>query len=175
MLHRPDSIDPGVRGRFSRELGLPVPDANSRTKILRLISHNMRLGEDVDFEVLGKLTPGFVGADLHTLVKEAGMLAVRRVVQEHIIHDNETIIELPMIPQGIGTILMEDLIQATKSIQPTAKREGFAVVPNVTWKDVGALAEVRDELLHNVLEPIANPEKFRRLGLEVPAGVLFFG
>lgn len=44
-----------------------------------------------------------------------------------------------------------------------------------TKGDVGALAEVREELLHNVLEPIAHPERFRALGLEVPAGVLFFG
>ena len=65
--------------------------------------------------------------------------------------------------------------QASKSVQPTAKREGFAVVPDVTWSDIGALAEVRDELTHNVLEPIAHPERFRSLGLEVPAGVLFFG
>ena len=41
--------------------------------------------------------------------------------------------------------------------------------------DVGALSEVRDELLHNVLEPIDHPERFLSLGLEVPAGVLFFG
>ena len=34
---------------------------------------------------------------------------------------------------------------------------------------------MREELLHNVLEPIAHPERFRALGLEVPAGVLFFG
>ena len=34
---------------------------------------------------------------------------------------------------------------------------------------------MRDELIHNVLEPIAHPERFRSLGLEVPAGVLFFG
>ncbi|CAM9121800.1 unnamed protein product, partial [Ectocarpus fasciculatus] len=30
-------------------------------------------------------------------------------------------------------------------------------------------------LFQNVLEPIAHPELFRSLGLEVPAGVLFFG
>lgn len=39
-------------------------------------------------------------------------------------------------------IQQEDFVIATKSVQPTAKREGFAVVPNVTWDDVGALAEV---------------------------------
>jgi ribosome biogenesis ATPase len=27
-------------------------------------------------------------------------------------------------------------------VQPTAKREGFAVIPDITWSDVGALAEV---------------------------------
>jgi ribosome biogenesis ATPase len=70
---------------------------------------------------------------------------------------------------------MADFLSAAKSVQPSAKREGFAVVPDVTWGDVGALSEVREELLHNVLEPIAHPERFRSLGLEVPAGVLFFG
>ncbi len=34
---------------------------------------------------------------------------------------------------------------------------------------------MRDELLHNVLDPIAHPERYKSLGLEVPAGVVFFG
>lgn len=59
-----------------------------------------------------------------------------------------------------ASVVMEDLLKAAKSIQPTAKREGFAVAPNVTWADVGALVEVREELLHNVLDPIANPERY---------------
>jgi ribosome biogenesis ATPase len=42
-----------------------------------------------------------------------------------------------------AAVEMSDFIAAAKSVQPTAKREGFAVVPNVTWGDVGALAEVR--------------------------------
>jgi ribosome biogenesis ATPase len=71
--------------------------------------------------------------------------------------------------------VQDDFRLAAKSIQPTAKREGFAVAPDVTWSDVGALAKVREELLHNVLEPISHPERFRHLGLDVPAGVLFFG
>lgn len=29
--------------------------------------------------------------------------------------------------------------------------------------------------MHNVLEPISHPERFKSLGLEIPAGVLFFG
>lgn len=40
---------------------------------------------------------------------------------------------------------------------------------------MGALSEVREELLHNLIHPIAHPERFRALGLEVPAGIMFFG
>lgn len=41
---------------------------------------------------------------------------------------------------------MEDFVNALKKIQPSAKREGFATVPDVTWDDVGSLRDVRDEL-----------------------------
>ena len=39
-----------------------------------------------------------------------------------------------------------DFMAATKLVQPTAKREGFAMAPDVSWDDIGALAGVRDEL-----------------------------
>lgn len=183
---RPEVIDPGVRGRFSREVALPVPDAPARSKILKLMTASMRLGPSVDFRALGKLTPGFVGADLQSLTREAGMLAVSRIVKANANNNNssesamEVIVagSLPLLPP-VSTqdacVEMTDFASAAKSIQPTAKREGFAVAPDVTWSDVGALAEVREELLHNVLEPISHPERFQHLGLEVPAGVLFFG
>ena len=67
-----------------------------------------------------------------------------------------------------ASVVMEDLLMAAKSIQPTAKREGFAVAPNVTWSDVGALVEVREELLHNVLDPIANPDRFLLTPFSLP-------
>jgi SpoVK/Ycf46/Vps4 family AAA+-type ATPase len=40
---------------------------------------------------------------------------------------------LPSIsPEGIA-VGMEDFLSAAKHVQPTAKREGFAVVPDVSW------------------------------------------
>ena len=33
-----------------------------------------------------------------------------------------------------------------KLVQPSAKREGFATIPDVTWDDIGALKDVREEL-----------------------------
>lgn len=49
------------------------------------------------------------------------------------------------------------------------------MVPNVSWDDVGALAQVRDELGMAILQPLRRPEAFRALGLTVPAGVLLYG
>ena len=36
-------------------------------------------------------------------------------------------------------------------VQPSAKREGFATVPDITWDDVGALERVREELTMAIL------------------------
>ncbi len=72
-------------------------------------------------------------------------------------------------------ITMDDFLLAVKKVQPSAKREGFATTPDVTWSDVGALAEVREELTLSVLEPISTPEIFHTLGLSLPAGVLLYG
>jgi ribosome biogenesis ATPase len=213
---KPDNVDPGVRGRFSKELALPVPDAKARALILKLATNQMKVDNDVDFDVLGKSTPGFVGADLHALCSEAGVVAVKRIVasfssennapekiEEFIKQHSQTSSKpLPVEESECNmdvddirvegeasssnensnvqdndnySVIMADFLAAAKNIQPSAKREGFAVVPDVTWNDVGALSSVREELLHNVIEPISHPERFIQLGLEVPAGVLFFG
>lgn len=72
----------GVRGRFSRELALPVPDAPARAQILAKMVEGLRLGVGVDLAELARATPGFVGADLRALVREAGMNAVTRIVAD---------------------------------------------------------------------------------------------
>lgn len=48
-------------------------------------------------------------------------------------------------------IVEEDFKQALSSVQPSAKREGFATVPDVTWDDVGSLVDVREELKMSIL------------------------
>lgn len=41
--------------------------------------------------------------------------------------------------------------RALKHVQPSAKREGFATVPDVTWDDIGALHKIREELQMAIL------------------------
>ncbi|RZB40952.1 AAA domain containing protein, partial [Asbolus verrucosus] len=72
-------------------------------------------------------------------------------------------------------ITMDDFRKALKCVQPSAKREGFASVPDVSWDDVGSLTAIREELQMAILAPIRHIEQFKELGLNTPTGVLLCG
>ena len=61
--------------------------------------------------------------------------------------------------QGIS-ITLDDFIAALKCVQPSAQREGFATVPDVTWENVGALSHVRQELHLAILVGLSRFTKF---------------
>ncbi|XP_030792577.1 nuclear valosin-containing protein-like isoform X1 [Rhinopithecus roxellana] len=212
--NRPDSLDPALRraGRFDREICLGIPGEACRERILQTLCRKLRLPQAFDFCHLAHLTPGFVGADLMALCREAAMCAVNRVlmklqeqekkdpemedspskgVQEEslgtestsetqdelqrllgLLRDQDPLSEEQM--QGL-CIELNDFIVALSSVQPSAKREGFVTVPNVTWADIGALEDIREELTMAILAPVRNPDQFKALGLVTPAGVLLAG
>eukprot|EP00978_Attheya_sp_CCMP212_P033466 scaffold135126_cov47-Attheya_sp.AAC.1 len=79
--NRPDALDAALRraGRFDREIILGVPDEGMRRRMIPVMTRGMRLSGDFDFTILAKKTPGYVGADLRALTKEAAVLAVNRI------------------------------------------------------------------------------------------------
>ncbi len=78
--NRPDILDPALLrpGRFDRRVTVDRPDVGGREKILRVHAKGKPLDDDVDFERLAKVTPGFTGADLANLMNESALLAARR-------------------------------------------------------------------------------------------------
>ncbi|KAJ8014154.1 hypothetical protein DPEC_G00037300 [Dallia pectoralis] len=247
--NRPDSLDPALRraGRFDKEICLGIPDEAARLRILKTLCRKLKLPEDFDYRQLARLTPGYVGADLMALCREAAMSAVNRVLLEMQLQnqlpavngkeecpepqhtgpfpqaldgvtecqasadiESQEMTDLSHVPQeeeqqtlalessfqgelcrllsllksseslseeqlaGL-CILMSDFQSSLASVQPSAKREGFATVPDVTWEDVGALQDIREELTMAILAPVRSPEQFKALGLSAPAGVLLAG
>ena len=73
------------------------------------------------------------------------------------------------------SIRYEDFLKALPTIQPTAKREGFATVPDVSWANIGALNRIRVELNMAIVQPIKRPELYEKVGISAPAGVLLWG
>ncbi|XP_023246991.1 nuclear valosin-containing protein-like [Copidosoma floridanum] len=350
--NRPESLDPALRraGRFDREVSLGIPDKEARLAILQIHTSKVRLSPEINLQNIAALTPGFVGADLVALVREAVMVAVNRALQdmkknvptiaEHnnevandvlveeevkkpaelditdvIIEDDDTIVKVdavktteekektedepatstteepkkleetaepqsstdstpsseqtlsvstdvvkpvkevadtpgetlkpsstdelapsenksvvdaptaaavtpavaatsasaepaqnmievleeitqteepvskltdllgwlhddpPLTSEQLALICVEerDFDAALKTVQPSAKREGFATVPDVTWNDIGSLQDIRQELQMTILAPVRYSEQFANLGLTTPSGVLLCG
>jgi cell division protease FtsH len=78
--NRPEILDAALlrAGRFDRHVALDRPDVRGREAILRVHTQTVKLGPDVDVQVVAARTPGFVGADLANVVNEAALLAARR-------------------------------------------------------------------------------------------------
>ncbi|KAF9439049.1 hypothetical protein BGZ76_001025 [Entomortierella beljakovae] len=83
----------------------------------------------------------------------------------------------PLTPEQLEPLVItnDDFLVALTKVQPSAKREGFATVPDVSWDKIGALQYVRDELRMAVVEPIKYPALFASVGIQTPAGVLLWG
>ena len=197
--NRPDSLDPALRrgGRFDKEINLGVPNQAVREQILRALTREMHLSGNLDFLNLAKLTPGFVGADLNDLVSTAGSAAIKRLLAALKTQNTDVdiengngnisakVIELRGLIKRVKEPLLnsteaisitnDDFLTALPKIQPSSKREGFATIPDTTWADIGALRPVREELLTAVVEPIRHPEKYQRVGITAPTGVLLWG
>ena len=79
--NRPDAIDPALRraGRFDREISLGIPDEGARARILETLARGLRVNEGVSWAGLARSTPGFVGADLKALTREAATIAIKRI------------------------------------------------------------------------------------------------
>lgn len=78
--NRPETLDPALMrpGRFDRHVVVDRPDVKGREAILKVHVRKIKTSDDVDVKYLARLTPGFSGADLASLVNEAALLAARR-------------------------------------------------------------------------------------------------
>jgi len=78
--NRPDVLDPALLrpGRFDRQITIDMPDLRGRLGILNVHARKVKLGPDVDLEIIARGTPGFSGADLANLINEAALLAARQ-------------------------------------------------------------------------------------------------
>ena len=171
--NRVNAIDPALRrpGRFDRELEIGVPDREGRLEILQIHTRGMPLAKDVNLEKLADISHGFVGADLQSLSKEAGMRSLRRI--------------LPNIDLSTGNIpsetlrqiivTMNDFMDVIKEMEPSAMREVFVEVPDISWNDIGGLALIKQEMQEAVEWPLKYQGIFTYADAMPPKGILLYG
>jgi transitional endoplasmic reticulum ATPase len=171
--NRVDALDPALRrgGRFDREIEVGVPDKEGRTEILQVHTRGMPLSESVDIDRYAENTHGFVGADIAQLAKEAAMNALRRIRPELDLEEDEIDAETLERLEVTET----DFKQALKGIEPSALREVFVEVPDVTWENVGGLEGTKERLREAIQWPLEYPEVFAQMDVQAAKGVLMYG
>ena len=171
--NRRDALDPALRrpGRFDREIEIGVPDREGRSEIMDVHTRQMPISDDFEINWVLDNTYGFVGADLAALVRESAMKALRRYLPE-IDLEEETI--PPEVLEKME-VRMDDFREAIKDIEPSALREIYVEIPEVTWDEVGGLEEVKDRLKESVEWPLTKPELFEHFGIKPPRGIVLFG
>ena len=108
--NRPDILDPALLrpGRFDRQVTVDRPDVKGRERILSVHAQNKPLDDEVSFDKIAKLTPGFTGADLSNLMNESALLAARRRQERITMEDVEEAMERVIAgPEKKGRVMTE--------------------------------------------------------------------
>ena len=171
--NRVDALDPALRrgGRFDREIEVGVPDREGRKEILQVHTRNMPLSESVDLDAYADNTHGFVGADIESLAKEAAMNALRRIRPELDLEADEVDAD---VLESLS-VTETDFKEAIRGIEPSALREVFVEVPDVTWGDVGGLTDTKERLRETIQWPLDYPDVFEEMDIQSAKGVLMYG
>ncbi len=171
--NRPNAIDPALRrpGRFDREIEIGIPDRDGRYEILLIHTRGMPINDDVDLSKLADMTHGFVGADVSALVKESAMQSLRRVLPDINLEEDEIPLE---ILQKID-VNNKDFLNALRTVEPSALREVFVEIPNVSWEDIGGLDEVKKEMQRAVEWPLKFKGLYKKMKAQAPKGILLYG
>ncbi|KAH8293075.1 hypothetical protein KR044_000491 [Drosophila immigrans] len=152
-----EALHPSIRraGRLDCELELGVPTPQSRREILQCLLQSVQHKLSVEeIEEIASITHGYVGADLANLVYAATLGALK---------------------DSTRSVALQDLQSALTHVKPSAMREVLIENPNVLWSDIGGQAALRLTLQQAIEWPLLHADKFKRLGITPPRGVLMFG
>jgi len=171
--NRPDSVDPALRrpGRFDREVEISVPNTDGRLEVLQIHTRGMPLATDIDLKNFANELHGYTGADIKSLCRESAIKAIRRYLPE-------IDLESERIPSKIlqsMEIKSRDFYDARLEVIPTAMREFYVERAKVWWSNVGGLNNEKKILKENMVASINEPNKFKKMGVKPPKGVLLYG
>ncbi|MCP9490784.1 MAG: AAA family ATPase [Solirubrobacteraceae bacterium MAG38_C4-C5] len=165
--NRPDTLDPALLrpGRFDRSIGLELPDQQGRQAILAVHARGRPLDPESDLEAIAERAVGTTGADLASVINEAGMLAGRA--------DMKTISQADL-ERALERILEAPERQRRLSMRERSVGQRTLAEDRVTFAQVAGADEAIEEL-REVRDYLGAPERFAEMGARIPRGYLLSG
>ncbi len=135
-----------------RTLSVPPPDLQRRRLLFEAALHRVP-STDVDFDALAARSAGFSGADVLAAV----------------VHASAT------VAGGGGPLDTGRLMEAIADTTPSLGSVPTGEMPTYGFDKVANLTDVKQRLTEAVIWPMTDPERFRRLGIDPPRGILLDG
>jgi transitional endoplasmic reticulum ATPase len=135
-----------------RSLAIPPPDLERRRLLIEAAVAQVPSG-DIDFDALAARTAGFSGADIMAAVLQATAL----------------------IAPGGDPLTGPVLERAIRDTTPSLGTASLGEIPSYGFDRVANLTEVKQRLTESVIWQMQDPDRFVRLGIDPPRGLLLFG
>ncbi|MEK6906967.1 MAG: AAA family ATPase, partial [Nanoarchaeota archaeon] len=130
--NRPDIVDPALLrpGRFDRLLLIPPSNKQGRLDIFRIHTRNMPLAKDVNLDEFSKMTEGYVGSDIESVCREAGLLALRDDIKAKEVAKKHFEIAIKKVNPSVSPELMDKYKEVEENYLRNAKAGLTREVPN---------------------------------------------
>ncbi len=135
-----------------RRLTIPPPDAERRRLLFEAALARVPAA-DLDYERLAARTAGFSGADVLAAVVHASAL----------------------VAHTGGEVTEEIMLRALEETVPSLGTVQLGEVPSYGFERVANFADVKQRLTEAVIWPMTDPDRFARLGIDPPRGLLLHG
>lgn len=174
--NRADMVDDALQraGRLNRVIEIPLPNFESRLRLLKVYTRSLKLAPDIDLEILAKVTEGNSGADIKAICNQAGLHAFQREQGLASAQRTHTISTQDM-QQALDMFLVEDdqdfFEDDTSSSNPQALN---GQVEKITWDDI-IIDRALESELKSVVELLRDPGTAVAYGIKVPKGILLNG
>ena len=153
-----EQIDGVVRrpGRIDNEIKFNIPCFSTRLKLIENMSSKFSFDDDFKPNSLALTTKGYVSGDLFHLLSLAASFTVFRLSYTLISSNYRKKIPLQNLDIMIN---IQDLDKAKILIDSGLIKNGFNMIPEVQWSEIGALDQVKRVLSKYIVEPIKFPYK----------------
>ena len=109
--NKPWKLDKAFIRRFQRRIYVPPPNKEARVQLLKLLTKNIKIASDVDFELLAEMLEGYSGSDIRDVVMAAHLRVITELFEKN---------------GGEGDprpVTLEDFKIALESIKPSINKD----------------------------------------------------
>jgi len=136
-----------------RVVSIPPPDLDRRERLFEAAFSRVPGSDDIDNHRLATLSSGYSGADVLAAVVHASSMVT-----------------------GTDDALTTDIaVEALESTTPSLGSVPMGQISGFGFEKVANLTDVKQRLTEAVIWPMTQPERYERLGIEPPKGIMLYG